>query len=218
MTGPSRSTLAALAVATLLGAAGAAHADVGDPFDDPRLHVGFGMHAGGFSVGPVGGPAVGVHVDLGRQMGPLLVYGEYNLLSIGESSASEADPIRGVLHRVGAAARYHLTQFGGGTIPVKGGFWMEAGLGRQAITWDEGGILRRNDVSLGFGLQADFKIRRDERATFIGFYYAFRASIAHGPDADKMQPPTCAGPCDEPTAPSPYDLGLFFNLGLNWGR
>lgn len=213
-----RVSLAVLAAATLLGAGGAAHAETGDPFDEPRLELGFGMHVGGFSVGPVSGPAVGVHLDLGRQMGPLLLYGEYDLLAIGESSVSEEDPVRGVLHRVGAAARYHLAQFGGDSIPVKGGFWMEGGLGRQAITWNEGGILRRNDVSLGFGLQATFKVKRRDRPTFIGFYYAFRASIAHAPDADKMLPPACGGPCDEPTVPSPYDLGLFFNLGLSWGR
>jgi hypothetical protein len=152
-------------------------------------------------------------------MGPLFLLGEYDLLSIGQNGYDNPAPIRGLLNRFGAAARFAFAEFGGGRIPVQGSFWLEGGVGRQYVDWDGGGRLSRDDVALGFGAQANFVIgRHSDKPKFIGFYYAFRASIARGPDADQPGEPTCAGPCDEATLPSPYDLGLFFNMGLNWGR
>ena len=60
--------------------------------------------------------------------------------------------------------------------------------------------------------------RHKPKPKIFGFYYAFKATVARSPDADQLGPPTCAGPCDEATTPSPYDVGLFFNMGINWGR
>lgn len=214
--------VAALASAVVLITLSAAFADDEDDFDRARTELGFGMLAGGYSVGPVSGPGVGVHFDLGRQMGPLLISGEYNLLSVGEAAGTGDDrPIRGLLHRVGLNARYSFAEFGGGRKIVKGAFWLEAGLGRQMINWDEGGRLSREDVGLGFGIQTNFKIGRHKpNPKIIGFYYAFRATVAESPGSDKMPegPPVCGGPCDEPTQPSPYDVGMFFNVGLTWGH
>jgi hypothetical protein len=215
-----RAWFAAAAVAvTLALAAGTARADADDPFARGRTELGLGMLAGGFSVGPVAGPAVGIHLDAGRRMGPLFLVGEYNLLSIGEGSQVDARPIRGLLHRVGASARYSVVEFGGGRhIPVQGGVWIEGGVGAQEVRWDGGGRLGRGDVNLGFGLQTNVRLRRnrpDER--FLGFYYAFRATAARAPELGKREP-TCAGPCDEPTLPSALDLGLLFNFGVVFGR
>ena len=213
-------TLAVGTVLALVMATGTAVAGSDDdPFARNRTDIGFGMLVGGFSVGSIGGAGVGIHLDVGRQMGPLKLFGEYNLLSIGESSYDNENPVRGALHRVGLNARYNFAELGGGRHkPLQGAFWAEAGLGRQHISWYDGGILRHDDVSLGFGAQFNFKIGRHKpRPKIFGFYYAFKATIAESPNADQLGPPTCAGPCDEATAPSPYDLGIFFNMGLNWG-
>jgi len=189
-------------------------------FDQPRLNLGFGMLVGGFSVGPVSGSGVGVHLDVGRQMGPLYLFGEYNLLSIGESGVNEDDPIRGMLNRFGVNARYHFVEFADRRNKLQGAFWVEAGLGHQQVNWAKGGVLRREDVSFGFGAQFNVRIgsryKRDPKV--FGFYYAFKATIARAPGADKQLPPACGGPCDMPTPPSPNDFGLFFNFGLMWGR
>ncbi len=214
------STLASALLLATVGMASAGSDD--DPFAKPRTNVGFGMLVGGYSVGPVEGAGVGLHLNLGRQMGPLYLYGEYNMLSIGESSYENEDPIKGMTHRFGLNARYNFAEFGGGRrTPVQGSFWLEGGVGRQNILWDEGGKLTRDDVGLGFGIQTNFRLNRrysQKKPKILGFYYACRAIVARSPTADQMEPVTCGGPCDEPTAPSPYDLGLFFNMGLNWGR
>lgn len=214
--------IAILTSSLLLLAAGSAAAgsDDDNPFDKSRTKVGFGMLLGSFDVGPVGGTAVGMHFELGRKSGPLYLYGEYDMLSIGESNIDIEDPIRGFLHRGSANVRYNFAQVGGKRVPVQGEFWVEAGVGQQRIQWHEGGKLTRNDVSVGFGAKANFRIgkRRAKKPKTIGFHYAFKAFIARGPASEQMLPPTCSGPCDEPTVPSPNDLGLFFNLGLEFGK
>jgi hypothetical protein len=203
---------------TMAGVASADDDD--DPFAKARTQIGVGMLVGGYSVGPVSGAGVGMHLDIGRQMGNLALLGEYNLLSIGESSLDVEDPIRGIQHRFGLNARYNFVDFGGGhRTPIQGAVWLEGGLGRQIINWNEGGRLTRDDLALGFGVQTNFRIsKRDKKPKFIGVHYAFRATIARSPVADEMAPATCGGPCDEPTGPSPYDLGLFFNMGVTFGR
>jgi len=208
------------ALALALASAPARADSDGDRFHDPRTEVGFGMLAGGYEVGPVGGGAVGLHLDLGRQMGPVKLYGEYDFLSIGDSASDTTDPVRGLLHRGSLMARYNVAEIGGGRYkPIQGAFWLEAGAGRQFIHWNAGGVLERDDVAAGFGGQFNFLLARDTpNPRVLGFYYAFRAVIARSPDADQMQPATCGGPCDRATSPSPYDLGLFFNMGLQFGR
>lgn len=190
-----------------------------DAFDRPRTEIGVGMLMGGFSVGPVGGFAVGMHLDVGRQMGPLKVFGEYNFMSVGDEYTQD-DPVRGLMHRGGVAARYNFATIGGGRYkPIRGSFWVEGGAGRELIRWNQGGKLTRDDLALGFGAQMDIKIgRHSPRPKTFSVYYAFKALVAESPGVDKMRPAVCGGPCDEPTQPSPYDLGLFFNLGLQWGR
>jgi len=215
---PLRLALAALTLAAAGGSA-LAQDDDSDVFHRPRTELGFGMLAGGYSVGPVSGAAVGIHIDAGRQLGPLKLFGEYDLLSIGQSSQATTDPVRGLLHRGGADLRYDLGSIGGGDKPVQGTFWLEGGVGREWVYWEEGGKLTRDDVSFGFGAQVNFQLHRyDPKPRVLGIYYAFKGTVSRSPDADQMAPATCGGPCDEPTRPSPYDLGLFFNLGLQFGR
>ena len=211
--------IAILTTSLLMAAGATATAESDDPFDKPRTNLGFGMLVGSASVGYISGPGVGMHAEIGRQFGKFGVYGEYNLLSVGESSYDVEDPIRGFMHRVAGNVRYTFAKVGSPRVPVQGAFWLEAGMGRQVVQWHKGGKLTRNDFGFGFGAQTNFRIgRRSAKPNVIGFHYAFKAFLTPSPDADAMLPATCAGPCDEPTPPSPHDLGLFFNMGLMWGK
>lgn len=230
------SWLPPLAAAAVFGAvpAGAAHAQTSaamatdGPHDEPeqnpfrlgRSDFGFGLLAGSYSVGPVSGPGVGLHIDAGWNRKSWLLYGEYDFVSIGESQQDIADPIRGLLHRFAAMGRYAFAEFGDGSnIPLQGQFWLEGGVGREVVLWDEGGRLGRNDLAIGLGAELNVVTRRDTPdPNVFGIYYAFRLTVARAPDSDKIEMAACGGPCDEPTLPSPYDLGLFFNAGLSWGR
>ncbi len=183
-----------------------------------RFEGGVGMLAGGFAVGPIGGSAIGTHVDAGVRSGRLAVLGEYSFVSIGESSYDNPDPVRGQLHRLGANLRYSLGSVGGGRVPIRGDFWLEGGLGSQLVRWNGGGELERRDLAFGFGGQMTARIGR-KKAQYVGFYYAFRGLVARDPIAPKSPAmPTCAGPCDRATGPSDWDLGAFFNFGVVFSR
>ncbi len=207
----------ALAAALLAATAGTALAqEEADIFRVHRTEVGAGMLAGGFGVGKVHGAAAGIHINAGRQMGRVKLYAEYDMLSIGQAD-TVPDAVRGLLHRGGANLRYDVGAIGRDR--VQGTFWLEGGAGREWIFWNEGGRLTRDDLSLGFGAQMNFQLGRYEpKPRVLGIFYAFKTTIARAPDADQSAPATCGGPCDEPTRPMPYDLGLYFNVGLQFGR
>lgn len=215
---------AALRAETLQAWSEAEHGDEAEKDDNPfhkgRSEITLGLLAGGFRVGPVGGPAVGPHLDAGWNMGRLVLYGEYDFLMIGEDDQVVDQPIRGQLHRFGAMARYALGEIGGGDdIPLQGQLWVEAGPGREIIMWDKGGRLGRNDLALGIGGELNVMARRHSpHPNVFSLFYAFRVTVAREPRSDRVEMATCGGPCDEATKPSPWDLGLFFNLGLSWGR
>lgn len=226
MTRTNRTTktarIAILTASVLLLAAGSATAgddDDDNPFSKQKTKVGFGMLVGSYGVGYIDGTGVGMHFELGRKSGPVYLYGEYDMLSVGESSIDIENPVRGFLHRGSANVRYNFAQVGGRRVPVQGEFWVEAGIGQQYVRWHKGGKLTRNDLSIGFGAKANFRLskRHAKKPKTLGFHYAFKAFIARAPDGGSTEP-TCAGPCDEPTPPSPNDLGLFFNVGLEFGK
>jgi len=217
-------TLAALAVAGLTAHSvtpAAADSCSGDEecaklWNKPRFEGAFGMLAGGYSVATVSGGAIGMHVDGGLRSGRLAILGEYDFLSIGQSSYEVTDPIRGQLHRVGANLRYSLAAFGGNRVPIRGDFWVEGGLGSQLVQWNGGGELSRRDMAFGAGGQMTVRIGKQD-PNYIGFYYAFRGIAARDPGGGGGEP-TCAGPCDTATSPSPYDIGAFFNFGVVFSR
>ena len=192
-----------------------------NPWNKARLEGAVGALVGGQRVGWIHGTAGGIHADVGFKMDRLFLYGEYDFLGVGETAPTSPAPedvtVRGFMHRVGANLRYSLAAFGGhGEVPVRGDVWAEIGVGHQHIRWHEGGKLGRQDLSFGFGAQATFKIGRD-KPKFIGIYYAVKMTVARAPEP-KSDDPTCAGPCDEPTPPSPWDIGIFFNFGVPFGR
>lgn len=216
---------AALATLTLAGTAASAAADCYDAdcrdartraWKKPRFEGAFGMLAGGYSVADVGGSAIGMHFDAGLRMDRLALVGEYDVLSIGQSANTIEDPIRGNLHRLGANLRYSLAALAGRVVPIRGDVWVEGGVGNQLVQWHGGGELSRRDVAFGFGGQMTARLGRD-KPNFIGFYYAFRGLVARDP-LDKPAEPTCAGPCDTATGPSPWDIAGFFNFGIVFSR
>lgn len=184
-----------------------------------RNEIHIGMLVGGSDVGDVGGPGVGIQLNAGRRFGDIAVYGQFDYLGVGESSYEIESPRRGSLTRGGLAARYLLLEIGERESPLGVNFWVEAGGGYQRVAWDGGGILSRNDIQLGFGLQLDGKLgRMSPDPRYFGPYFAFRANIARAPEAETGQMPTCNGPCDQATLPSRNDVSLFFNFGMHWGR
>jgi hypothetical protein len=215
------------AAAALLGAAAPAFADDFDDTNDPWKSTHFegdvGLLVGGMSIGPLDGFAGGMYAEGGVKRDRLMVLGEYDLMSVGQTPAAEdpnapPNPVRGYMQRFGLDARYSVGRFGGGDVPVRGDIWLTAGLGGEIIQWYEGGRLHRPDAELGLGAQASFRYGSTGHPKFIGFYYAVRAFIAKAPPSKNDGIPTCAGPCDEPTPPVPWDTGIFFDFGINFGR
>jgi hypothetical protein len=222
----SRTMLVALAISASALAAAPAIADCYDDacrsardreWSRPRFEGGFGLLAGSYTVSTVHGAGVGLHVDAGVRLGRLALLGEYDFLSVGQDSYTYENPIRGVLHRVGANARYSVAAFGGRDVPIRGDIWVEGGVGNQLVQWHGGGELSRRDLAFGIGGQMTVRVARGKRPNYLGFYYAFRGLVARDPFPRKDMP-TCAGPCDTPTGPSAWDTGAFFNFGLVFSR
>ncbi|HTJ43224.1 MAG TPA: hypothetical protein VL463_14060, partial [Kofleriaceae bacterium] len=227
----STTFMSCAAAAALLGASAPAHAqwdddheDSGehDPWEQMRFEGDVGFLVGGMSIGPLDGFAGGMYAMGGIRRDRLALFGEYDLLSVGDTPASESadpnappppDPVRGYMQRAGFDVRYSVGKFGGGDESVRGDIWIEGGAGGEVIQWYDGGRLHRGDVDLGFGAQATFKIGSDSHPRYIGFHYAVKGFVAKAPPR-KDDFPTCAGPCDEPTPPVPYDTGIFFNFGV----
>lgn len=185
-------------------------------WNKPRFEGGFGLLAGSYSVSSVHGAGVGMHVDGGVRMGRLALLGEYDFLSVGQNEYDHENPIRGVLHRAGANARYSVAAIGGRDVPIRGDFWIEGGIGSELVAWNGGGELSRRDLAYGVGGQMTARIGK-HKPSYIGFYYAFRGLVARDPFPGK-QMPTCAGPCDTATGPSNWDTAAFFNFGIVFSR
>lgn len=168
-----------------------------------------GFEVGTFSVGRIAGTAVGFHVGAGVRWSKLVLLGGYDFLSLSQD-ADVPEPVRGLVHRLGATVRYSIGDKS--MRPLRGDFWLELGGGREIIRWYDGGTLARNDVSFGIGAQGSVRFGADKRRN-MGLYYAAKFIIADRPDG-KIMTPGCAGPCDEPTAMIPIDLGIFFDVGI----
>jgi hypothetical protein len=187
-----------------------------DPWSAARFEGAVGALVGGQRIGHIDGTGGGFHLDAGVRLDRLYLYGEYDFLSVGQDGYDTPNPVRGFMHRVGGNVRYSLAAFGGGSAPVRGDVWGEIGAGHEQIQWHEGGRLGRRDLAFGLGAQATFRVGRD-RPRYVGVYYAVKGWVATSPER-KDGAPTCAGPCDEATRPSPHDFGIFFNFGVPFGR
>lgn len=180
-----------------------------------------GLLVGGSDIGETRRQTVGLQLDIGRRFGDLVILGEYNYLDIGKPESMS----QGNLSRFGLVARYSLLRTRNDQddpykrSPVSGDYWFELGAGMQRLVWDAGGTLTRPDLVFGIGWQLNVVLdRRSPKPRYYGPYVAFRANLSRAPESSLDVPPTCGGPCDTPTRPSPNDIGMFFHVGVNWGR
>lgn len=209
----------------LLGIApGVAHAspsiavssDQGEPLDK-RIEIDVGYLVGGSDVGDATGLGSGLTLAAGMRLGNGSVLGEFNYIAVGDE-LNRAGSRRGRMSRVGLLARYSILSLGEPRDKLTNDFWLEAGVGRHEVAWNNGGTLTRSDAVLGFGYQFNGRIgRHDPKPRYFGPYFALRAHLARAP-SDTSQMPTCGGPCDEQTRAQRNDVGLFFHFGLNFGR
>lgn len=209
------SVLALAAPAAAETAIATANATSGAPPADRRIDTRIGLLVGGGDVGDVTGPSSGVHASVGYRIGALTVMGEYDYLGVGDGD----DDVRGRdgrMTRGGVAARWQVADVAPVGAPVGLEFWIEGGAGAERIAWLRGGKLYRPDLTLGFGFEIDGRGWRKPRPRHFGAYVAFRAIVARAPAP--TGPATCEGPCTVATPPSRNDVGLYFHLGLHWGR
>lgn len=187
-----------------------------DPIKLRRTEMRLGMLVGGSDIGDVRGPSVGLHAALGRRFGDVTLVAEYNYMGVGDGPY-EGNARDGSLSRGGLVMRYSLLTIDKKRVPLGADFWVEAGTGYQHVAWDGGGVLNRNDVVAGFGMQLDGKPGfRTDQPRYVGPFFAFRAVWARAPRTN--DPVTCAGPCSDPTRPSRNDVSMFFHFGMHWGR
>jgi hypothetical protein len=203
--------LVAVLCALCAAPAAAVAEGVRDPDAAIHLEGGVGFVVGEQPVGTVVGTAVGFHVDGGLRAGRIAALGEYWFTTLSEDASDHA-PAHAYLQRLGAVARYSVGVLQTEDHFARGDLWIEAGVGRELVTWRDGGTLGRTDVA--FGLAGQFRIRygSGERRK-IGLYYAARFLFADRPGT-KALPAMCGGPCDEPSRAIPVDIGIYFNLGV----
>jgi hypothetical protein len=210
-------TVAALVLPLLLAPA-LAHADDDDKTPAMNLmSVGFAVGSG--EIADVSGTAIGVHFDAGHSFGALHLQLEYMIGGFSETQYDYAKAGRGAfLQRAGVLARYHFfDKFIGEKFRFN--VWLEAGLGREWWQWTEGGKLDRDVLTFGFGTGFLGNLAGyGKKAKWMGAYYDFRFTLADNPYARANDALVCAGPCEEPTGPVPFDFQFTFVLGFNFGR
>ncbi|HUJ61974.1 MAG TPA: hypothetical protein VLX92_25890 [Kofleriaceae bacterium] len=92
-----------------------------------------------------------------------------------------------------------------------GDFFVEAGAGDQMFSWDGGGRLSRPVGELGIGGNELIHWATGK----AGLTVALRVEWAHRRGV--LPPPSCAGPCDQPTRPSAYDHAILLTFGGVFG-
>jgi hypothetical protein len=173
-----------------------------------------GTLLGSYRLGGPKGFAGGVELGLGARWHGAELRGEYEIMRVGDNSGSKA--VKGTMNRLGAALRYDL--LGTNNNDVAASFWLEGGAGHEWVNWDHGGLLERNDLSFGFGIQPMFRAKNELANKYVGYVMAFRGFIANDPNGSLPGAiPMCAGPCTKATKAG-YDMGFFFNMSFAIGR
>ena len=180
-----------------------------------RREVTVGMLLGSYRLGGPKGFAGGVELGMGARWRSAELRGEYEILRVGDDSGAKA--VKGTMNRLGAALRYDLLGASNNS-DVEGWFWLEGGVGHEWTNWDHGGLLERNDVSFGFGVQPMFRGKNEMARKYLGYVFAFRGFIANDPNGNLPGAvATCAGPCTKATKAG-YDMGFFFNMSFAIGK
>lgn len=182
-------------------------------FRKDRLELLVGEHIGGFGVGPLGGVGFGGTLQARHGFGPVHIVLEAMFMDLGLSKGDEGT-YDGSMVRIGAAAQLHFARFGDKSVGFD--LYAETGTGQQEVYWDGGGKLTRQDLALGLGLRALFKVGGShEQPQVITVDVGVRGYVARAPDLG--QGPTCAALCDERTEPFPYDVAVFSALAIGYG-
>lgn len=186
-----------------------------------RLEGGLGVRTGSFLVDNASSGTIHPgHLDLGMRHDRLLVYAEYELMSVsypmpGDVSAARGGFVgsgTGLVHRLGAAARWSYGRVG----QHDGGadLYAEGGLGVEHFVWDAGGVWTRPDLELGLGLAS----WGASDARHGGLSLGIHVTIAHRNDVSPYAPPACGGPCDMATPPTGWDRSFLFDTTIMFGR
>lgn len=215
----NRLVLALIAAAGLLGVV-AGHAGADDAKDDgPTLRYGYTITAGATEIGDLGFANIGVRFHVARQIVPgLRADLDFAFLATHRPSDDEDGILMGNTSRFSLGAAYDLVAFDKGDM-LTGSVAFVGGVGRQYIAWDRGTVTR-NDIFVGIDAMTGFNFRnsrnlRVAKALWMGLGVRFFISEAPGPDKQMI---VCGGPCDEPSAGNPRDLGFLVNYGLSFGR
>jgi len=194
--------------------------------DPPRLEGAAGARFGSMMVdGKQVGTVVPGHLDLGMRWQRWLGYAEYDLNALtyplaqapqGTAAALAATGDgKGLMHRLGANARYAFGRVGDYDRADPGGaeLWAELGAGVEYYVWDAGGTWTRPDLALGLGLTSYGSDDGLHGGLTLGLrvQLARRNDVAHAPAA-------CGGPCDGPTQPTGWDRSFLFDLTVLFGR
>jgi hypothetical protein len=142
-----------------------------------------------------GGWAFGVEGGVGRMW----------LTHENDQGTEDSPSIRGYMGRVGANLRWQ-TRVLNGDDDFAIDLWLQGGAGVHAIQWDGGGRIVRPDGLVGFGVTERFG--RHKR---YGLDAGVTVVVGHGKGGGM---PTCAGPCDEPTAPVHYDVEIIDQIAF----
>ncbi len=212
-----------LAVLFVLAAAGGAHAD--DPVESPRWRLEglLGMRLGSFFAdGKDTGIDVPGYAMVGARHGRWLLAAEYDLMSVvypvpaqpvlaARGGVPETGDGRGLMHRLGANARWMFGHAYDAPDGLFADLYIEAGPGVEAWQWDAGGVWWRPDLSLGFGTELMHFGDSHGGMTFgMRFTLASRDNVATSSQ--------CGGPCTYPTPPTGIDRSVMFDMGLVFGR
>jgi hypothetical protein len=184
-----------------------------------RLAGAIGVGFGSFLVdGHDVGTVTQGHLDGGLRNGRLLVFAGYDLMSLTLPADALAlrgvlDPSngRGLMHRLGANARYSYGRAGCRDTGVD--LWAEAGVGIEHVRWDAGGTWSRPDLALGLGASW-WGLGEKQHG---GLSAGLRITLARRDDVAGAAV-ACGGPCDVATPPTGWDRSFLFDVKLMFGK
>jgi hypothetical protein len=207
-------------VTAIVMAGGVAHADRLD--DRWRLEGGLGMREGSFLVNNHAAgdddDVIGGHATIGARKARWSGYAEYGLIGIdfGKSetaalAATSTDVGSGLMHRLGANARYAFGRIGGGYHASE--LYVESGLGIQHYRWDAGGHWTRPDFAFGVGGTSMFGGGQRHAGLSVGL----RVLLSRRDDVASNAPAACGGPCNVATQPTGIDRSFMLDMTLHFG-
>jgi len=180
---------------------------------EPRLSagVGIGYRAGDLAILETTGGTAGGQVEV-KVRPALFIDATYDHARGTARDEMRARDLGITTHAIGLAVRNPLMSFGDKPRELGGEMFVTAGLAREWVRWDGGG-LARNALMVGLGSTLIAPHERVHRQVRVGL----RVLFARAPDPGK-RPAGCDGPCDTPTKTAPYDVSLVMEVSCHVGR